>query len=80
MSFIYEYQLRNAKERQEMNLIDYQQELENLIKETFGKNLKETITEKKSFEFRLYASVASNELQSLGKEIKKIVASEHGFV
>lgn len=80
MSFIYEYQLRNAKERRETNLISYQQELETLIKETFGRNLKETITLEKSFEFRLYASVDSQDLRNLGKEIKNIVVSEHGFV
>ena len=80
MSFIYEYHLRNATERQEMNLLDYQQELENLIQETFRKKLKEIITLKKSFEFRLYASVDSQDLRNLGKELKNIIDSKHGFV
>lgn len=80
MSFIYEYHLRNATERQEMNLLDYQQELENLIQETFKRKLKEIITLKKSFEFRLYASVDSQDLRNLGKELKNIIDSKHGFV
>lgn len=80
MSFIYEYHLRNAKERQETNLLIYQQELENLIEETFGRNLKEVITFEKSYEFRLYASVNDQVLRILGKQIKNIVTSEHGFV
>lgn len=80
MSFIYEYQLRNVKERQEWDLFEYEQVLENLIEQTFGRNLKETIIYNKSFEFRLYASVTSYKLQNLGKKIKKIIPSRHGFV
>lgn len=68
MSFIYEYQLRNVKERQEWDLFEYEQVLENLIEQTFGRNLKETIIYNKSFEFRLYASVTSYKLQNLGKK------------
>ncbi len=80
MSFIYQYHLRNSKERREIDLLSYKEKLKMLIKDYFSNNLKEVITFNDFYEFRLYSSVSSQSLRNLGKDIKEIIPSRHGFV
>ena len=46
MAFIYKYKLRDKKEREEINLTDYKEAIEQALIENFKSNLKEVFVEK----------------------------------
>lgn len=71
MAFIYRYHLRNKSERDQKNLTEYTEVLKTTLEARFEKNIKEIIIEDNYFQFKLFVSVATHELNSMGKAIKK---------
>lgn len=83
MAYIYRYQLRDKKLRNNTSLIQYTQVIQSVLNDQFYKNLKDNFVEDNYFEFTLYASVSRRVLQDMGRKLKSelpIGIEQYGFV
>ncbi|GAU77765.1 hypothetical protein F3D3_2394 [Fusibacter sp. 3D3] len=83
MAFIYRYQIKNGELRNNTSLLEYNQEINEVVEILFSENLKECIVEERYFEFRLYVTVHKRLLQEMGRLLKSrlpIGIHRYGFV
>lgn len=71
MAYIYRYELRNVKLRNNIDLRDNENVIKKILEIKIEKNLKDIWIEKQYFEFKLYVTVNQNLLRELGRMLKK---------
>ena len=73
MGYIYRYELRNKRIRQNINLSEWKYDIIKVIKEMFEENLKDSRVTKEFFEFKLYESVENKILRNMGERLNYVI-------
>ncbi|MDR7856817.1 MBL fold metallo-hydrolase [Tissierella sp.] len=67
MAFIYRYHIKNTKKRNEVNLLDFSEDIIGAIKSFYEENLKDCRVEKDYYEYKLYSNMGNRELRMFGR-------------
>lgn len=71
MAYSYRYQLKDRWVREGVDLTAYDEEIQYILRNLFGENLKDVFVEERQFEFKLYMSVPKAALQRMGRELRQ---------
>ncbi|MFA5577479.1 MAG: hypothetical protein WCZ27_10540 [Tissierellaceae bacterium] len=83
MAYIYQYHLKDLHSRLNIDLVEYSESIEFVLRKVFDVNLKNSIVKDKYFEFRLYKAVSKKMLQKMGIRLKadvNIKIESSGFI
>lgn len=83
MAYIYQYHLKDLHLRQNINLVEYKEDIQLAIEELFNLNLKDCTVEIRYFEFKLYTTVPTELLRKMGRKLKSklyIKNEKYGFI
>ena len=72
MAYTYRYHLKRSTIRNQTNLRQHAEQIQAIIINHYGINLKDFIVEENYFEFKLYSTVSRNSLRKMGNKLSEI--------